>query len=166
MDAAADKGSDFARAVELVCTIRASIPPPRTMLDGHIVEIRDTSDSTCIDKMQLQRFTETQSIICDRGSEFTIQYSAACLPAREPLAPHTPSKLVRKPGGNGLITHGLTGTNYRLDAQERQKVGNGCWSKETTITTGRATYSAQEYADCRLLPGNCIWFQNMTPELR
>jgi len=33
-------------------------------------------------------------------------------------------------------------------------------------TTGRATYFAREYSDCRLLPLDCILLQNMTFKLR
>jgi len=102
MDAGAAEDSEFTRAVELV-----QLYYPQTILDGHIVEIRGASDSACIDMMQLQRFTEVQSIICDYGREFKIQYSVNCLPTREPVGSHALSELVRQPGGTELVTRGF-----------------------------------------------------------
>ena len=40
------------------------------------------------------------------------------------------------------------------------------WRSVTLHTTGRATYFAREYSDCRLLPLHCVSLQNMTFKLR
>jgi len=44
------------------------------------------------------------------------------------------------------------------------KLTSSGWSGP--FTTGGATYFAQEYSDCRLLPLGCILLQNMTFKLR
>ena len=90
---------DFAHIIELVQRYS-----PQAVLDGRIVALRDAFDATCITKMELDRFTDAQSIICDRNVEFTIQYPAWVLPIRRPIGRYALTELQRE---GDLVTRGF-----------------------------------------------------------
>jgi len=83
LDSAGRSGTEFAHIVEMIQRYS-----PQAILDGRIVELRDTNDASCIAEMSLERFGDVESIACNRGSEFTIQYPVQALPTRRPVGAH------------------------------------------------------------------------------
>ena len=101
LDSGAEDGN-FDHTIELVQKYS-----PHVILDGRVVELRDAGNASCIEKMELDRFTDVQSITCNNTSEFTIYYLAGALPTRRPVGRHALAALQRQPGGMELMTRGF-----------------------------------------------------------
>jgi len=101
LDSAGGSETEFARIVEMIHHYS-----PQAILDSRIVELRDIYDASWIAEMSLQRFKDVESIICNRGSEFTIQYPAQALLTRRPVGTHALAKQ-KQLGQLDLVTRGF-----------------------------------------------------------
>ena len=104
------RGTDIARAIEMVRQYS-----PQSILEGQLVELRDPFISdACITSMELDRFSDVQSIICDGGYKFTIQYPAWTLPTKRSVGRYALEKLEQQPVRFGLITRGFDAALHNL----------------------------------------------------